>query len=198
MTLLQANGHHPVTLRHFGGQLMTRASGLPVLGNAIVPDAAFTAAYERLKSMAHRELTRSKPGTISTTELVHELYLRLDDELTFGAPDQFFAYAARAIRHILVDRARHRLSFRAGGDQQAVALTDPAADAVAIEPELALMLDRALDELAAANPRAAQVVELHYFAGLGLEQVAQLLGVVRRTVDRDWRQARAYLLSQVE
>jgi RNA polymerase sigma factor (sigma-70 family) len=79
-----------------------------------------------------------------------------------------------------------------------VSLTDPAVNVLAAEPELALMLDRALDELAAANPRAARVVELHYFAGLGLEQVAELLGVVRRTVDRDWRQARAYLLARVE
>ncbi len=181
---------------HFGTQLMPGASDLPLLGD-IAPDAAFAAAYDRLKAMAHRELARGAPGTVNTTELVHELYLKLGDQLSFGAPEQFFAYAARAIRHILVDRARHRLSFKAGGDLQAVALTDPAVAAVAIEPELALLLDRALDELAAANPRAAQVVELHYFAGLGLEQVAQLLGVVRRTVDRDWRQARAYLLSQV-
>ena len=164
----------------------------------IAPDAAFAAAYARLKAMAHRELARGSPGTVNTTELVHELYLRLGDELSFGAPDQFFAYAARAIRHILVDRARHRLSFKAGGDLQTIALTDPAVDGVAVEPELALLLDRALDELSAANPRAARVVELHYFAGLGLEEVARLLGVVRRTVDRDWRQARAFLLARVQ
>ncbi len=177
---------------------MNRTLESPESAGPFAPDAAFVAAYERLKAMAHRELSRAQPGTVSTTELVHELYLRLGDELSFEAPDQFFAYAARAIRHILVDRARHRLSIKAGGDQQAVALTDPAVNIVAAAPELALMLDRALDELAAANPRAAQVVELHYFAGLGLEQVAQVLGVVRRTVDRDWRQARAYLLSRVE
>ncbi len=179
---------------------MTRAVFSPLAGNAILPDAAFADSYERLKSMAHRELGRHRSGTINTTELVHELYLRLGDELNFGTPDQFFAYAARSLRHILVDRARHRLSLRAGGDRPAVSLSEVSpteAGAVAVDPELALMLDRALDELAAANPRAAQVVELHYFAGLGLEQVAHLLGVVRRTVDRDWRLARAYLLSRV-
>lgn len=170
----------------------------PVFGESFVPDVAFAAAYDRLKAMAHRELSRVRPGTVSTTELVHELYLRLGDELSFGSPDQYFAYAARAIRHVLVDRARHRLSFKAGGERKVVALTDPAVDAVAIDPELALLLDRALDELAAAHPRAANVVELHFFAGLGLEQVAGLLGITRRTVDRDWRQARAYLLSQIQ
>lgn len=177
---------------------MNRASGPPATVGAFTPSEAFAAAYDRLKAIAHRELNRAAPGTVSTTELVHELYLRLGDELSFGAPDQFFAYAARAIRHILVDRARHRLSFKAGGDQRAVSLTDPAVNVLAADPELALLLDRALDELAAANPRAAHVVELHYFAGLGLEQVAELLGVVRRTVDRDWRLARAYLLSRVD
>ena len=170
----------------------------PLPDHPIAVDAAFEADYQRLKAMAHRELARGQPVTVGTTELVHELYLKLGNDLQFGAPDQFFTYAARAIRHILVDRARHRLSFKSGGDRLAVSLTDPAVDAVAVEPELALLLDRALDELAAANPRAAKVVELHYFAGLGLEKVAQLLGVVRRTVDRDWRQPRAYLLSQVE
>lgn len=165
---------------------------------AIAVDDAFVADYVRLKAMAHRELARSQPMTVGTTELVHELYLKLGNDLQFGAPDQFFSYAARAIRHILVDRARHRLSFKSGGDRVAVSLTDPAVDAVALEPELALLLDRALDGLALANPRAAKVVELHYFAGLDLEKVAQLLGVVRRTVDRDWRLARAYLLSQVQ
>jgi RNA polymerase sigma factor (TIGR02999 family) len=169
-----------------------------VSGGSIAPSDAFAAAYDRLKAMAHREIDRAPPGTVGTTELVHELYLRLGDELRFGAPDQFYAYAARAIRHILVDRARHRVSLKAGGEQRAVALTDPGVDALAAEPELALMLDRALDALALAHPRAARVVELHYFAGLDLARVAELLGVVRRTVDRDWRLARAYLLSQVE
>lgn len=166
--------------------------------DAFAPSAAFAAAYDRLKAMAHREIDRAPPGTVGTTELVHELYLRLGDELRFGAPEQFFAYAARAIRHILVDRARHRVSQKAGGDLRAVTLTDRAVDALAAEPELALALDRALDELTLAHPRAARVVELHYFAGLDLARVAELLGVVRRTVDRDWRLARAFLLSQVD
>lgn len=169
-----------------------------VPADAFAPSAAFAAAYDRLKAMAHREIDRAPPGTVGTTELVHELYLRLGDELRFGAPEQFFAYAARAIRHILVDRARHRVSQKAGGDLRAVTLTDRAVDALAAEPELALALDRALDELALAHPRAARVVELHYFAGLDLARVAELLGVVRRTVDRDWRLARAFLLSQVD
>lgn len=162
-------------------------------------DALFTEVYARLKAMAHRELGRGAGATVGTTELVHELYLKIgnDPQRRFAEPAQFFCYAARAMRHILVDRARHRMRFKAGGDQHRLALTDPAVDVVVLEPALALMLDQALDALAREQPRAAQVVELHWFAGLGLEQVAQLLGVVRRTVDRDWRYARAFLLSQV-
>lgn len=161
-------------------------------------DARFADVYARLKAMAHRELARG-PATVGTTELVHELYLRLggDAQRQFAEPSQFFCYAARAMRHILIDRARHRLRYKAGGDQRRLALTDPGIDLAAPDPALALMLDEALDALAREQPRAAQVVELHWFAGLGLEQVAGLLGVVRRTVDRDWRYARAFLLARV-
>lgn len=164
-------------------------------------DALFGEVYERLKRMAHRELGRAAGGgTVNTTELVHDLYLRLcrGNELAFAEPAQFFAYAARAMRHILVDRARQRLRLKAGGDQLRLSLTDPAVDAVALGPQQALLLDSALHALAADDARAARVVELHYFAGLTLERVAELLGVVRRTVDRDWRYARAFLLAQME
>ena len=163
-------------------------------------DALFGEVYDRLKRMAHRELGRAGGGTLNTTELVHDLYLRVNrgDELAFSDPAQFFAYAARAMRHILVDRARQRLRLKAGGDQVRLSLTDPAIDAAALGPQQALQLDGALDALAQDDARAAQVVELHYFAGLTLDRVAELLGVVRRTVDRDWRYARAFLLAQMD
>ena len=77
-------------------------------------------------------------------------------------------------------------------------MTDPAVGAVEMDPGQALQLDRALTALESAEKRAAQVVEMHYFAGLPLQQIADLLGVVRRTVDRDWRYARAFLLAQME
>ncbi|HSX61337.1 MAG TPA: ECF-type sigma factor [Tahibacter sp.] len=163
-------------------------------------DALFGEVYDRLKRMAHRELGRAGGGTVSTTELVHDLYLRVSrgDELAFSDPAQFFAYAARAMRHILVDRARQRLRLKAGGDQVRLSLTDPAVEAVTLGPQQALQLDSALDALARDDARAAQVVELHYFGGLTLDRVAELLGVVPRTVDRDWRYARAFLLAQME
>ena len=118
-------------------------------------------------------------------------------ELVFGKPVQFFAYAARAMRHLLADRARDRLRLRAGGQWMRVTLTGTD-DRLAIDSaEQALALDEALKRLEDADERAARVVELRYFAGLTPEQIAEALGVTRRTVDRDWRFARAFLKTEI-
>ena len=97
-------------------------------------DAMFTQVYERLKAMAGRRLSMGARGTLETTVLVHELYLRLsgNDALAFERPEQFFGYAARAMRHLLADRARDRLRQRAGGDWARVTLTG--ADSIQFDP----------------------------------------------------------------
>ncbi|MGA9334237.1 MAG: ECF-type sigma factor [Rudaea sp.] len=161
-------------------------------------DALFDAVYARLKAMAGRQLAQRGHGTLDTTALVHELYLRVSAqrELQFSHPAQFFAYAARAMRHYLADRARDRLRQRAGGDWIRTTLSDDGPIALA-SAEQALALDAALEQLGRTDPRAAQVVELRYFAGLSLEQVAETLGLARRTIDRDWRFARAFLHDQL-
>ena len=160
--------------------------------------AQFSDLYQRLKAMASRQRLRGgAPKTLCTTELVHEAYLRMG-EANFESAQlaQFFAYAARAMRHILTDAARRRVQSKRGGDQARITLSDPAVDAVHVDPQLALQLDDALLALEREDARAAQVVELHYFAGLDLKQVADTLGVARRTVDRDWRYARAFLAAR--
>jgi RNA polymerase sigma factor (TIGR02999 family) len=164
-------------------------------------DALFSAVYERLKAMAGSHLARDRAAgaTLDTTALVHELYLRVstNKELLFGKPVQFFAYAARAMRHLLADRARDRLRLRAGGQWMRVTLTGTD-DRLAIDSaEQALALDEALKKLEEADPRAARVVELRYFAGLTPEQIGEALDVTRRTVDRDWRFARAFLKTEI-
>ncbi|MDR3386313.1 MAG: ECF-type sigma factor [Rudaea sp.] len=158
-------------------------------------DALFDAVYARLKAMAGRQLARRERGTLDTTALVHELYLRIGTQrdLNFAHPAQFFAYAARAMRHLLSDRARNRLRQRAGGDWQRVTLTGIDRDVAIDSAEQAMALDAALAQLEQADARAAQVVELRYFAGLALEQIAEMLEMNRRTIDRDWRFARAFL-----
>lgn len=163
-------------------------------------DAAFAGLYGRLKAVAGRQRARAgAPATFSTTEIVHELYLRMCSEraLTFERELEFFSYAARAMRHFLIDLARKRMSLKDGGDLRRIAMTDPMVGSVAVEPAMALELDAALRDLEADSPRAAQVLELHYFAGLPLDRVAAVTGVSPRTVDRDWQYARAFLSAQM-
>ena len=164
-------------------------------------DALFVEVYDRLKAMASRRLAgQRRNGTLDTTELVHELYLRMGDRhtLQFREPAQFFAYAARAMRHLLINRARDRLRLRAGGQWKRVTLDDGNLKLAIDTAEQALALDAALDALERADARAAKVVELRYFAGLSLEQVAATLGLARRTIDRDWRFARAFIRSRMD
>lgn len=174
----------------------------PVRGtdDGMAGSALFGELYDQLKQMAHRALSRSAGHTLNTTALVHELYIKVcaGREIRFELQPQFYMYAARAIRHILIDRARRRLGPTFGGSDVHVPLGDPDVAHVAISSQQALQLDAALTCLQAANPRAARVVELHYFAGLPLHEVAEMLGLVRRTVDRDWRFARSYLSARMD
>jgi DNA-directed RNA polymerase specialized sigma24 family protein len=119
--------------------------------------------YQRLKAMASRQRLRGgAPRTLCTTELVHEAYLRMgSSELRFQQPAQFFAYAARAMRHILLDRAYRRVRVKVGGDAVHVDLDDPGVGRAATSPQLALQLDAALTALEAADARAARGVEQH-------------------------------------
>jgi RNA polymerase sigma factor (TIGR02999 family) len=156
--------------------------------------------YQQLRVLARSERRRGgAPDTLHTTALVNELYLKLADaeRLRFGEPRQFFSYAAKAMRHILLDRAKLQMRLKREDKQLRVALTDADVEALTIDPSQALELDAALDGLLLRDARAAEVVELHYFAGLGLDQVASLLGVAPRTVARDWRFAAAFLKARL-
>lgn len=166
-----------------------------------VATVSFEAVYDRLKAMASRQLGRGARGTLDTTALVHEVWLRFDGSraLSFEHSAQFFAYAARAMRHVLIDRARARLRQKSGGEWRRVTFTGNAEALSAFDSaEQVLALDEALTRLELSDPRAARVVELRYFAGLSADQAAVLLQVTRRTVDRDWRYASAFLRAAVE
>jgi len=163
-------------------------------------DALVATVYARPNAMAARQLDRRQGATLDTTELVHELYLRIgqNEALNFEHPAPFFSYAARAMRHLLANRARDRLRLRAGGQWMKVTLDEGDVRLALDTAGQALALDAALDALEQADSRAARVVELHYFAGLGLQQVADTLGLARRTIDRDWRFARAFLKAHMD
>lgn len=161
--------------------------------DALSADVLFAAVYERLKGMASNQLARSGDATLNTTGLVHELYVKVSAkrDLEFSDPAQFFSYASQAMRHILVDHARQRLREKRGAGVVKVSIDDvEIADLTATQ---VLGLDEALRRLEASDPRAGQLVTLHYFAGLPLSKIAELLQVTERTLNRDWRFARAYL-----
>lgn len=172
-----------------------RVSNAPSHASA---DELVAAFYQELKRIARKQ-RRGDPDTTNTTMLVHELYLQIANrsELRFEQPVQFYAYAAQAMRHMLVDRARARGRQRAGGDQERVTLDESIVDEVQLKSMHALELDAALTRLAAVDERSAQLVELHFFAGQSFERIAELLGTSRRTVFRDWEFARAFLLREL-
>ena len=157
--------------------------------------ALFTELYDRLKAMARRHRRGRRQDTLCTTEVVHELFLRMDGSQFSRAPSEyeFFAYTARAMRHLLIDLARRKSAQKAGGDAIRVDLEDVPQGDVSVDPAQALILDEALSALQADSPRAAQVLELHFFGGLPLERVAALTQTSTRTVDRDWKYAKAFL-----
>jgi RNA polymerase sigma factor (TIGR02999 family) len=151
--------------------------------------------YAELHAIAARYLRGERAGhTLSPTALVHEAWLRVDGVASLAAEDrrQFFALAARRMRQVLVDHARHRDAAKRGGPaREAItlsALADDGGDGIDT-----LALDQALTHLHEMDPRKAQVVELRYFAGLEMAEIADVLGISRATAQRDWDVARAFL-----
>jgi RNA polymerase sigma factor (TIGR02999 family) len=162
--------------------------------DAVATQQIVAFAYDELKRIARHHL-RGTDGriTLSPTELVHEAYLRLGGTASFSGRAHFFGAAARAMRQVLVDFARRRRAGKRGGDYRRVSLRH-AERAMEVELDDVLALDAALARLAALDPRLVQVVELRFFAGLCEREIASLLGVTPRTVERDWLKARLLLL----
>ena len=149
--------------------------------------------YDELRKLAGARLADEKPGqTLDATALVHEAYLRLVGDQRFDGRGHFFAAAAEAIRRILVEQARRRLTVKRGGQVRREDLDADRLAAPAPDEEL-LALHEALDRLAAAHPEKAELVKLRYFAGLTADQSAAALGVSPSTADRHWTYARAWL-----
>ena len=155
--------------------------------------------YDELRLLAAQKLTREPPGqTLQATALVHEAYIRLIGAETqnWDRRGHFFAAAAEAMRRILVENARRKRSSKHGGDRQKIAL-DSVDFVVERPPDDLIALDEALTELGETDPGVAELVKLRYFAGLTIEQVAQLQGISRRTAVDHWAYARAWLRRQI-
>jgi RNA polymerase sigma factor (TIGR02999 family) len=165
-------------------------------GDSDAIDQVFTLTYRELREMAHQRLHRSHPLTsLDTTSLVHECYLRLVrlGQLQTRDRAHFLAYAARVMRSIVVDFVRQRLAKRRGGDDVRVTLKTEIRDSAAAGEEQIMQVDEALEELAVLDPRLVEVVEMRYFAGFTVEQIAESRGVTTRTIRRDWEKARLLL-----
>jgi RNA polymerase sigma factor (TIGR02999 family) len=172
----------------------------PLLARASAGDEAsaretFSAVYDALRALAHRHLRKNGGQTLNTTALVHEAWMRLVvGETKFESRAHFFAVAATAMRQIIVDHARRRRAQKRGGGVTPTTLSDVGADTNVDE---LLAIDAALTKLAALDERLARVVEWRFFAGFEEEEIARALDLDVRTVRRDWRKARAFILSEL-
>jgi RNA polymerase sigma factor (TIGR02999 family) len=168
------------------------------------PDAAsqlLPLVYDELRKLAAQKLARETPGqTLEATALVHEAYLRLvgeDEQQHWDSRGHFFAAAAEAMRRILVEKARQKASLKRGGDRDRVDVVDSLLAAPEPREDL-LALDAALTKLAETDKQAAELVQLRYFAGLPIPEIAEILGISPRTADRLWAYARAWLHEEIE
>jgi RNA polymerase sigma factor (TIGR02999 family) len=150
--------------------------------------------------MAHAHLRGSSGGapTVSTTELVHEAYLKLGgDTAGWESKAHFFGAASRAMRQVLVDFARRRRALKRGGDITHVSLRDGDAR-LEVELDEILALDDALEKLSAVDERLREIVELRFFGGFSEHEIADMLDVTTRTVERNWIKARLFLLRELD
>jgi len=167
-------------------------------GDPAAAEQLLPLVYEELRILAAQKLAHEKPGhTLEATALVHEAYLRLVGQAeprSYIDRGHFFAAAAEAMRRILVECARRKLTQKRGGGRQ----RQPLESLAAPEPDQELLaVDEALQKLATQDPQKAKLVELRYFAGLTGEQAAAVLGISPTTADRHWAYARAWLQTEV-
>ncbi len=168
-------------------------------GDAGAADELFALVYDDLRALARRQLARLRPGeTLAPTALVHEAYLKFAERSAPAVVDRqhFLAVAARAMRFIVVDHVRRRQAQKRDDGGGVAGSTEPAGRAELTPIDLIAMND-ALEELEALDARQAQVVELRFFGGLELKEIATMLDTSERTVKRDWQRARAFLCASL-
>jgi RNA polymerase sigma factor (TIGR02999 family) len=170
-------------------------SGDPSAAEQLIP-----LVYEELRKLAAARLAHEQPGqTLQATALVHDAYLRLVDveqAQHWNSRGHFFAAAAEAMRRILIERARGKAREKRGGDWQRVNFEELDA-ATSLSPDQLVALDDALERLAKLDAHAGELVKLRYFAGLGLDQAAEALGISTATAYRHWAYARAWLQTEL-
>jgi len=168
-------------------------------GDAKAAEELLPLVYDELRRLAAQKMSQEPPGqTLQPTALVHEAYIRLVDSEAqkWKSRTHFFAAAAEAMRRILIENARRKQTLKRGGDRQRIDIDDVELS-VKESAEDILAMDEALAKLAQEDCAVAELVKLRYFAGLTLEQSAELLGVSTRTANRYWAYARAWLYQEI-
>jgi RNA polymerase sigma factor (TIGR02999 family) len=166
-------------------------------GEPDAPAALLAQVYAELRQLARAKMARENPGhTLQPTALVHEAWLRLGDQ-SFENRAHFFSAAAEAMRRILIDRARRKLSARHGGGAEHVDADGIDIAAPIEQDDELLAVHEALDALAEHDPRKAELVKLRYFVGLTIEQAAEVLNISAPTAKRDWTYARTWLYREI-
>jgi RNA polymerase sigma factor (TIGR02999 family) len=164
-------------------------------GDRSAADALFASMYSELHRLARRQLARGSAGmTLGTTTLLHEAYLAMAGRESTVFPDRgrFMAYAARVMRGLIIDYARSRRALKRGGEFTIVPLAAEVSGPEVNDKELTRISD-ALDELATLEPLLAQIVDLKFFCGFSLAEIAAMRGLSERTVQRHWEKARIFL-----
>ena len=180
----------------FNGYSVTRLLDAWREGDARAGDALFAIVYDDLRMLARRQLARLRAGqTLAPTVLVHEAYMKFAGRSAPQVVDRshFLAVAARAMRHVVVDYVRRRQSDKRNPGSPVTPLDGDVSTAPATSQVDLLAMNEALAQLDTLDPRQARIVELRFFGGLELEEIAKELGISARTVKRDWRNARTFL-----
>ncbi|WP_457389511.1 ECF-type sigma factor [Roseateles sp. P5_E1] len=168
-------------------------------GETEARDRLYTLLYPELKRLARSHLAGHAPMTLEPAALIHEVWLKSAGPIPKEAAQhraQFFAHASKVMRSVIIDHVRERHADKRGGGQAEVTLSTAALEQIA--PPDVLKLDDVLQMLERADGRAHQVVEMRFFGGLELEEIAELLGVSVPTIKRDWRKARAFLFDALQ
>ena len=168
-------------------------------GDPTAPEQLLPLVYDELRKLAAQRLAHESPGqTLQATALVHEAYLRLigSETPSWNGRGHFFAAAAEAMRRILIENARRKLTEKHGGNLERIELDGVDLPGAAPSEDI-LAIDEALAKLAAEDPTKAELVKLRYFGGLSVEDAGRVLGISRATADRYWAYARVWLFGEL-
>jgi len=178
---------------------LTRTLNAAATGDTGAARDLLVLVYDELRALARARMAGTPPGqTLQPTALVHEAYLRLvgDGDPQFDGRRHFFFAAARAMRDIIVENARHKATLKRGGDRKRAPLDDPPFE-LTVRPDEVLALSEALDNLELEDAESARIVALRFFVGLTNEQISEIMGLSLSTVERRWRFTRAWLANSL-